>query len=188
MKKYRGAGFYLLLMLGIFTLGIAIGAIYSAGMGKADSDEVYKYLCDFFENNTRSGMEIFLTSFFDNLKLFFIIFIAGFFKFGMPFIMGAGCMEGFVSGFTTASLIKLMGFKGFLINLSGVLSVLIFVANLVFFGAYAMHFGISGGKRERNEKKAYIVFSAAALTIFCVASLFDGYITTTFMRMIVTKM
>ena len=81
MKKYRGAGFYLLLMLGIFTLGIAIGAIYSAGMGKADSDEVYKYLYDFFENNTRSGMEIFLTSFFDNLKLFFIIFIALFYSF-----------------------------------------------------------------------------------------------------------
>lgn len=188
MARNKGAGIYFLLMMAIVAAGVLIGSVYAVGMKKEASDEVYKYLCEFFDGGMRSSADIFVSSLADNIKIFFIIFAAGFFRLGTVFTMSAGCMEGFVSGFTTASLIKLMGLKGFLINLSSGLSAIVFMLNLIFFGACSMRFAVRGGKRERGMKKKYLFLSAAALTIFCIASVFDGYITTIFMKMIVNKM
>lgn len=188
MREYKSIKKYIWIMLLVFTLGIFIGSVYASGIKGTDADEMYEYLCGFFENNKRSGGEIFLTSFLDNLKLFLLIFVSGFFKIGTPFIMGAGCVEGFISGFTVASLVKIMGTKGMLLNLSSIFSVLIFVISLLFFGAYSMEFGLRGGKSEKNIKKKYIIISSIFLTTFCIASLFDGYITTIFMKFIVTGM
>ncbi len=186
--RNKGAGVYLLLMAGIFLVGIILGSIYARDISKDESSELYNYLCEFFQANDRDGLKVFLASLEENIKIFLVIFAAGFFKFGIPVIMGAGCVEGFISGFTAASLIKLMGMKGLLLNLSCLLSVIIFLLVLFFYGAYAMNFGLSTNKRERNSKKNYIIFSLLALTIFCIASLFDGYITTIFMKLVVTKM
>lgn len=188
MREYKSVKKYIWIMLLVFMVGVFMGSIYAAGIKGADADEIYEYLCGFFENNTRSGGEVFLTSFLDNLKLFALIFTAGFFKIGTVFIMSAGCVEGFISGFTSASVIKSLGSRGLLLNLSSVFSVVIFVIGLLFFGAYSMEFGLSGKKREKNLKKKYIIISSIFLTIFCIASLFDGYITTIFMKFIVTGM
>lgn len=188
MSKHQGTGFYIILMLTVFTVGIIIGSCYAVGISGETAEEIHSYLSSFFENNTRSATEIFLASFLNNLKLFSVIFIAGFFKFGMPATLGMGCMEGFTSGFTTAALIKLMGWKGFFIGLSSVFSVLIFVLNMIFYGAYSIFFSISEGKRDKFSKKNYMIISLISLTIFCVASLFDGYITTIFMKLVVTKL
>ena len=117
-----------------------------------------------------------------------MIFIAGFFKFGIPFTLGVGCMQGFTSGFTASTLIKIMGWQGFFINLSSLLSVLIFVLNLLFFGTISMNYAAFDLKNDMILKKNYIFFSFFFLTIFCVASFFDGYITTIFMEIIVTRM
>lgn len=188
MRKHKGASFYIVLMLTIFATGIIIGSCYAAGIKEDAADEIYNYLCNFFENNTRTGTDIFLASLFDNLKLFLVIFIAGFFKLGIPLTLSVGCMEGFTSGFTSAALIKLMGWKGFFISLGSLLSVLIFVSDMVFYGAYSMNFAISDGKKDKTSKKNYIIISLISLTIFCIASFFDGYITTIFMNFIVTKL
>ncbi len=179
---------YVYIILSVFTLGVLIGSIYASGIEGADADKIKEYLLGFFENNIRSNTEIFVSSLLDNLKIFFVIFLFAFFKIGTPFIMGVGCVEGFISGFTVATLVKAMGTKGILLNLSSIFSVLIFVINLMFFSAFSMEFGLGGGKKEKTAKKNYIIISLIFLTIFCVASVFDGYITTTFMKLIATKL
>ena len=134
------------------------------------------------------GKDVFLSSLLNNLKIFSVIFIAGFFKAGIPFTLGAGCIQGFTSGFTATALIKIMGSKGLFINLSSLISVLIFVLNLIFFGAFSMNYAAFELKYDSDLKKNYIIFSFIFLTIFCIASFFDGYITTIFMDWFVMKM
>lgn len=188
MKRHKRVGFLLMFILGIFILGTVMGSSYAVGLGDAESTEIYDYLCSFFENSVRSNKEIFFASLFDNIKIFSVIFMAGFFKLGTVMTTGVVCMEGFISGFTHGTLIKLMGWKGFLLGASGLFSILVFVSNLVFYSAFSVNFAISGQKTDIISKKRYMIISAVALTIFCIASVFDGYITTIFMNLVVTRM
>lgn len=188
MLKNKGIKFFLIIMMSVFALGVILGSIYAADISAETESEIYEYLSAFLANDIRGKGEIAFTSFLNNLKVFAFIFAAGFFRFGMPITLGVSCMEGFVSGFTAATLIKLMGFKGFLISMSSMASVLIFVINLIFYGAVSMSYGLSEEKFEKNTKKNYMLISFFAVTIFCIASFFDGYISTTFMNVVVTKM
>lgn len=188
MFKNKGLGFYLWVGAVFFALGIFVGSFYAAGLtGEAFSD-VLGYLKAYFEGGVRNRGEVFLNSFLLNLRLFVVIFLSGFFKFTMPLTIVSIGFEGFTSGFTTASLIKVFGTKGLLLGLSGIVSTLIFIVNLVFFGAWSMKFSLNNGKNDRFFKKNYFILSGIALTIFCIASLSDGYITTTFMGLIVNKL
>lgn len=188
MRENKGLWIYPALMMSVLALGALIGSVYAAGMKEGASDELTEYLSVFFNGEMRRGGEIFFASFADNIKLFLVIFTAGFFRFGAVFVLGAACAQGFVSGFTAAALVKLMGRSGFLLNLSGGIAAVIFLTDVIFFGAYSLRFGLRGGKRDKRLKKNYILLSLGAITIFGIASLCDGYITTIFMKMIVTRM
>lgn len=186
MRKNKRAGICVGVMLGTVAAGVLVGSVFAAQMSAPASEQLQGYLNDFFAGGMRSGGDIFLSSLLDNAKLFIILFAAGFFKLGVCATLGAACAEGYVSGFTAAALVKLMGLKGFLINLSGIFGGLIFMLNVIFFGALSVHFSVSEERGNKNAKKKYILLSLGAATIFCIASLFDGYITTIFMGVIVT--
>lgn len=188
MGRQRKNSFLLIIMLVVLLTGMVIGSGYAAGMKEEVSSGISDYLYSFFENAYKEKTDIFISSVLNNLKIFSVIFFAGFFKVGTVFTAGIVCMEGFVSGFTNATLIKLMGWKGFFIGASGILSVLVFVGNLIFYSAFSVNFAVSEGKFEKKTKKQYITISVIALTIFCIASLLDGYITTIFMEFVVNKM
>lgn len=179
---------YPILMLLVFAVGIIIGSVYAVSMHESAATALDEYLSDFLKNSYLQKNSIFLSSLCDNLKVFSIIFIAGFFKIGAPAVLACGLTEGFVSGFTTAAMIKLKAINGLWISLSSLPAAVVFVADLVFFGAYSMDFGITLGKKDVFLKKSYFIFSLVALSIFCIAALCDGYITTIFMKMLVTKM
>lgn len=188
MQNNKRINIWITVMLAVFAVGAVAGVIYAGGMASDASEELRVYLTEYFENGARGKREIFLTSLFDNLKVFAVIFMAGFFRAGLAVSLGMCLAEGFVSGFTGAVLIRLLGLKGFLMGASSILSVIVFVTALVIYGAYSVNFGVSGRKSEYGAKKEYFIFSIIALTIFCIASFFDGYITTTFMDFIVNKM
>lgn len=179
---------YPILMLAVFAVGIIAGSIYAANMPPDTASALDEYLSDFLKNGELKKNSIFLSSLYDNLKIFSIIFIAGFFKIGSPAVLVCGITEGFISGFTTSAMIKLKAINGLWISLASLPGALIFVSDLIFFGAYSMNFGITLGKKDVFSKKSYFIFSLISLTIFCVAALCDGYITTIFMKSIVTKM
>lgn len=188
MQQHKRFDIYIALMIGLFAVGISVGAIYAGNLGNDTSETLRAYLSEYFANGARPNKEIFIGSLYDNLKIFAVIFIAGFFKAGIAADLGISLVEGFISGFGSGTLIKLLGFKGFLLGASSIASSIIFVPALVIYGAYSVRFGLQMRKNEYGAKKEYFIFSALALTIFCVGALFDGYITTTFMKLIVTGM
>ncbi len=188
MFKNKGIKFYLWIGAALFTIGIFLGSFYAAGLeGEAFSD-VTNYLNSFLKEGIRPKAEIFKNSLWLNMRLFFVIFVAGFFKIAIPLTIAAIGLEGFISGFTSASFVKVFGVKGLLFGASGIISTLIFIVNLVFFSAWSMKFSLNNGKKDRFLKKNYLILSAICLTTFCIASLSDGYITTIFMGLVVNKL
>ena len=188
MANHRRNTVSVVIMIGALALGVVLGSVYSGNIASSAVDELREYITDFFENNIRSKPEIFLASLIENLPVFLAIFFAGFFKLGSVLTVGVGIFRGFVSGFTAATLMKLMGWRGFLLTLSGAFSAVVFAIALVFFGGYSINFGILTRKREFGAKKEYLITSAIFMAIFCVSSFLDGYITTIFMDFIVTRM
>lgn len=188
MLKNRGMKTYFIIGAAIFIVGMFLGSFYAAGLEGNAYSEVAEYLKTFFSKGFGEKAEVFKKSLWLNFRVFFVIFMAGFFKLTIPVTIATVGFQGFISGFTTASFVKVFGIKGLLLGLSGILATVTFILNLVVFGAWSMKFSLCNGKNDRFLKKNYLVLSLICLTIFCITSLMDGYITTTFMGLAVTKL
>ena len=188
MFKNRSMKTYFIIGSALFVLGVFLGSFYAAGLRGGAYSEVEEYLKTFFSKGFGEKMGVFKNSFIINFKVFAIIFFAGFFKLAIPITIATIGFQGFISGFTTASFVKVFGIEGLLLGLSGSLGSVIFIVNLVVFGAWSMNFSVTGGKRDRFLKKNYLILSLICFTIFCITSLIDGYITTTFMGFAVNKL
>lgn len=113
--------------------------------------------------------------------------MAGFFRIGILFIAGALMRKGFILGFTAASLIKFFGIKGILVTAAMLPGTLLIIPSFLFLSAVSADLSL---RREKKEKKiiiSYIFFTIIIMTIFCVAALSEGYLTTIFMKWLSPK-
>lgn len=167
-------------VLAIF-LGTIIGAFLAATSGL---DEVTKnFLGEIF-----AGFEggdkylVFLNSFYDNIRVFLIVFLLSFFKFGSIGIVATGLIKGFVSGFTTAVFVKYYSLKGLVVPLASFFSNAIFIPAFVLFLICSAKFTFL--KKTKNNVFRFISLSVISFAIFCVSSFLDGYLGTTFMNLL----
>ncbi len=175
---------FIVIMLALIA-GVSVGALYSARAG-ADTDQILNgYLNGFFqalpEQNNKS--QIFKNALLDNLRLFLFIFFSGFFRFGPVLAVGGVAAKGFVSGFTTAALVKYYGARGLFVNLCSLPATFLFLPVLIFYSIFAASFSGEREKREGHKWPGYLVISFLCLTIFCICAFADGYLTTIFMKL-----
>ena len=172
------------IMLGAFITGIISGALYMAL--SPDDNSLYSYLNSFLESMS-GGVDkfaVFKNSLSDNLKILLVVTICGFFKFGVLGNISCCTFKGFVTGFTTSAFLRYYGSKGLLVPLSSTFSTIIFLPIFIIFCAYSSYFSLNCKKREKKFTAFFLLFSIICFSIFCVVSFFDGYLTTTFMRLI----
>ena len=183
-KKYMSKWIYII--FGLFCIGITIGAVYCTCLNTSSSLSVNNFLTNFFSsfNADIDKFSSFKNSAFNNLKFFIFIFLSSFVKPGVVFIGGCSILKGFISGFTIASFIKFYKAKGLLIYLCQLPSLLIFIPSFIFFCTYAIVFCINKHNTEKNKVKKFILLSFCCLTIFCITSFIDGYISTIFMKLL----
>lgn len=164
--------------------GIIAGAVYMAYSGSGE--ELYNYLTNFFDGFSADGkrFEIFKNSMSDNLKLYIIITACAFFKAGAAGALACCAYKGFASGFTTAAFVKYYGIRGLLVPLSSLFSGIIYMPVLIIFCTYSAAFSLARGKKGKNALGKFLFFSLICLTIFCIVSFFDGYVTTTFIKLL----
>ena len=177
-------------MLILLAAGVTAGSVYLV-RGWSDMGEgISGYLSGFFENiaGTQSGMAVFKTSLVSNLVTLVIIFIMGFFRFGF---IGTGALilrRGFIMGFTSASFLRSYGARGIVIMLSTMPAALIYVPALIIFSAVSVTFSMQKNKFQKKFIFSYIFFAIFMISIFCAASLSEGFLTTTFMKLISPKL
>jgi len=173
-------------MLIFFIIGIVSGTLYCTSLASDYDSSVSSYLSSYFEQirNNCEYISIFKNSLFDYFKIFIIIFVSAFFRPGVILTTASVILKGFIIGFTSASFIKYFNIAGLLASLSSLPSTLIYLPSLLMLASASVVFAINRHRQEKSKLKGYIVLSICCLTIFCVASLFDTFITTTFMKII----
>lgn len=173
----------------VLTAGIIIGSVYLMHVA-SDSDAMLgNYLNSFFVTgaNGINKSAAFKNALRENAVYFLIIFIAGFFRIGILFVALALLRKGFILGFTSAALMKFYGIKGAVTAAAMLPGIIFIVPAFLFFATASADLSL---RKEKNTKKiifSYIFFSLIIMTIFCAASLSDGYLTTIFIKNISPK-
>lgn len=185
-EEKRGNGLYVCGFV-LLSLGVMIGSIYLMKTDAKDAIKTYisGFIASFAENH--NNISVFKNSMTENIVYIGIIFLMGFFRFGFLITGAILVRKGFIMGFTTASFIKYYGVKGMLVMLSTMPAVLVTVPALMFFSIISVRFSLIKEKRQKKLVFSYIFFLILIISIFCVASFFEGFLTTTFMTWLFPK-
>lgn len=175
-------GMYVVIML-LLIGGIAVGSVYLAGGSPEIYDGIKKYITEFFASFTenKNNLAIFKNSFIHSMTEVAIIFVMGFFRLGC---IGTGVIlirRGFVTGFAAASFFKLYGLKGALVMLASMPTIIITIPALMIYSFISIRFSLEKNKKQKKIIFFYIFFLFLIVSIFCIASLAEGFLTTTFM-------
>jgi len=183
-KRYIRKLVYICFLL--FVAGIAVGAVYCAFLDDAQNSSVSRYLTQYFGGYAQNVdyITIFKGSLWGYFKSFLIVFLCSFVRPGVIGSAGVVILKGFSSGFSTASFVKLYGIKGLLITGANFLSQIIFIPTLLLFCAASIDLSINTYRGEKDARRRFNLLAICCLTIFCVAAVFDAFITTTFMKLI----
>ena len=172
--------FYMVMI--IFTaLGAAAGAFYYTGLGDAQ-DNINNYVGTLFDTvkNGTDGRAVMLGA----LKEYFItaaVFtVLSLIRPGVILIPAPAVRYGFIYGFTNAAIISSMQQKGLYITLIRLPVFFFALLGIYMLGAVSAGLSVS---REGRKIKFFIFILMISCTIFCVAAAWDGFLTTTFMKM-----
>ena len=147
-----------------------------------------EYINKYLENtgislgNTVNYISVTLRALKTNTILFALVFACAFFKAGVILIPAFIIKEGFVYGFTSSAFVASYGVKGGIIASAMLPGILILIPVLIIFSAVNMAYSVQKIKKEKNFFIHYFLFLLAVFTIFCIASLSEGFLTTIFMR------
>ena len=166
------------LLIFLLVVGVTVGSVYLAKNSGDMAEGIKNYIGSFCTavSENKNSMTVFKNSLQANLISVGIVFLMGFLRFG------------FIIGFTTASFIKFYGAKGMLVMLSTMPTILITIPTLLLFSAVSIKYSLNSERKSKKIIFSYIFFMIIIISIFCVASLSEGYLTTTFMSWVSPKL
>ena len=180
---------WLVIVYIIYATGIVFGSLYSLTLNSGENLSVNSYLNNYFGNITTvdSFFDILKSSLFKGLKISILIILLSFIRLGFIGILLLSLTDGFTLGFTYSSFIKLYNFKGFSLCLLDLPQTVILVLAISFLSASGIIFSLNKQKCDKFKIRQFFLLSFCCLAIFCVAALFDAFISTTFMKIFIKK-
>ena len=167
------------LLIFLLVVGVTVGSVYLAKNSGDMAEGIKNYIGSFCTavSENKNSMTVFKNSLQANL------ISVGFIVTGAIIVR-----KGFIIGFTTASFIKFYGAKGMLVMLSTMPTILITIPTLLLFSAVSIKYSLNSERKSKKIIFSYIFFMIIIISIFCVASLSEGYLTTTFMSWVSPKL
>ena len=174
----------IIIMFALFVFGVVVGSIYLCAIPNDDRG-VFYYLESYLECINSGGLkkEIFTNSIINYIKIFIIVTVCSFIKFGLIPISAVSVVNGFCTGFTVSSFFMFYKLNGIRAVLAMLPALIIYICCLVFFCARAVLFNYTKKNTTKRKIFSYLILSICYLTIFCITAFFDGFITTTFMKL-----
>ena len=116
MEKAKTNDILVMLTFAVLALGVMFGSIYMSKLGEAANSAIHEYLNNFVSamQQGTNNLNVFKNSLRGNIILAAILFISGFFRFGIAVTAGMIIRKGFIIGFTASSFVKFYGIKGLL--------------------------------------------------------------------------
>lgn len=180
----------IVLAMTVMTAGVVLGSVCLMHTGAEGVTALEEYLKNFLNASQTEikAYDVFKNAFRENLMYFAVVFFAGFFRIGLILIAAALLRKGFIIGFTSAAFIKFYGAKGMLVTASMIPGIVLLIPAFLFLSATSAGLSVCRVKKEKKFLIYYIFFAAVIVSIFCVSALAEGYLTTTFMKLLSPKM
>lgn len=179
---------FFLFMLLFFCAAYVAGAVCCGRAEVAENTEMSEFLTSFFSSVKSQDMKkSMIAGIYEYLKTFGVIFVCAFFKPGAVITSCVVMRQGFMSGYSMASFLKVFSKKGLLAMLAQLPETLVFILLLIVFSSTSTKFAFFTKENKKNFLILFMIFSCFFLSIFCVLGIFKGYLTTIFMKWAASK-
>ena len=181
-----------------FLVGIVLGSYTVYYMSDFNRVEITTYFNNFLEflgGNSASYTSILVDSIKSILPMVAIIVLLGYTAVGTPIILMMDLAKGYVIGFTFSLIVSMLGSKGVMLVLSGLmLQNLIFIPIIMLISVLAIRhsvtklkMGVSRDRVKLDVSRAYLNFQGLLSLIIISGILIETYISPNLIRLVISR-
>lgn len=181
-----------------FLVGIVLGSYTVYYMSDFNRVEITTYFNNFLEflgGNSVSYTSILVDSIKSILPMVVIIVLLGYTAVGTPIILMMDLAKGYVIGFTFSLIVSMLGSKGVMLVLSGLmLQNLIFIPIIMLISVLAIRhsvtklkMGVSRDRVKLGVSRAYLNFQGLLSLIIISGILIETYISPNLIRLVISR-
>ncbi|HFF9315539.1 TPA: stage II sporulation protein M [Clostridium perfringens] len=181
-----------------FLVGIVLGSYTVYYMSDFNRVEITTYFNNFLEflgGNSVSYTSILVDSIKSILPMVAIIVLLGYTAVGTPIILMIDLAKGYVIGFTFSLIVSMLGSKGVMLVLSGLmLQNLIFIPIIMLISVLAIRhsvtklkMGVSRDRVKLDVSRAYLNFQGLLSLIIISGILIETYISPNLIRLVISR-
>ncbi|HBI6989602.1 TPA: stage II sporulation protein M [Clostridium perfringens] len=181
-----------------FLVGIVLGSYTVYYMSDFNRVEITTYFNNFLEflgGNSVSYTSILIDSIKSILPMVAIIVLLGYTAVGTPIILMMDLTKGYVIGFTFSLIVSMLGSKGIMLVLSGLmLQNLIFIPIIMLISVLAIRhsvtklkMGVSRDRVKLDVSRAYLNFQGLLSLIIISGILIETYISPNLIRLVISR-
>lgn len=174
-----------IILLAVIAFGAAAGGVYYVNKYNGSTD-IKGYLDSFLESvgNGMNCKSIMLRAVKSNMLTYAVLLAGILFRFGGALICAELIRRGFITGFTAAAMMRVYGGKGLIMAVCQLPGMLLLIPAAALFASVNTALSLKRVQAERHFIIFYIFFAAAVAATFCAAAVCEGYLTTTFMKLL----
>ncbi|ELU5586054.1 stage II sporulation protein M [Clostridium perfringens] len=181
-----------------FLVGIVLGSYTVYYMSDFNRVEITTYFNNFLEflgGNSVAYTSILVDSIKSILPMVVIIVLLGYTAVGTPIILMIDLAKGYVIGFTFSLIVSMLGIKGIMLVLSGLmLQNLIFIPIIMLISVLAIRhsvtklkMGVSRDRVKLDVSRAYLNFQGLLSLIIISGILIETYISPNLIRLVISR-
>ena len=181
-----------------FLVGIGLGSYTVYYMSDFNRVEITTYFNNFLEflgGNSVAYTSILVDSIKSILPMVAIIVLLGYTAVGTPIILMMDLAKGYVIGFTFSLIVSMLGSKGVMLVLSGLmLQNLIFIPIIMLISVLAIRhsvtklkMGVSRDRVKLDVSRAYLNFQGLLSLIIISGILIETYISPNLIRLVISR-
>ena len=181
-----------------FLVGIVLGSYTVYYMSDFNRVEITTYFNNFLEflgGNSVAYTSILVDSIKSILPMVVIIVLLGYTAVGTPIILMMDLAKGYVIGFTFSLIVSMLGSKGVMLVLSGLmLQNLIFIPRIMLISVLAIRhsvtklkMGVSRDRVKLDVSRAYSNFQGLLSLIIISGILIETYISPNLIRLVISR-
>ncbi|MDZ5252754.1 stage II sporulation protein M [Clostridium sp. LIBA-8841] len=181
-----------------FLVGIVLGSYtvyYMSDFNRVEITNYFNNFLGFLNGNSVAYTSILADSIKNVLPMVVIIILLGYTAVGIPVILMMDLAKGYVIGFTFSLIVSILGGKGLMLVLSGLMiQNLIFIPIIMLISVLAIKHSMTklkmGGARDRIKldiSKTYLNFQGLLSLIIISGILIETYISPNLIRLVISR-
>jgi stage II sporulation protein M len=187
---------YFLLLLA-FVIGISAGAFTVNGLSSVQRDELTNYFQGFLQlldSHSTDNTELLKIALMENIRIIVVLWVLGVTIIGIPFIFVIISIRGFITGFSSAFIVKIFGLKGILFTLFTLFpKEVIVMPCIIALGVNGINFSLNIIKSKSNkhiskESLKSNFFAYCFVTFFFCSIIFTGILVEAYIIPVFTRM